>query len=211
MACLAHTSWWTTFQASHEQFSRLADAVNRMRPRLPRLLRRAAVTLGAAVLAVGFGMVAWAGYLAATGNVHTVIPGQLYRSAELSRNGFEQVIARFHIRTVINLRGANPGERWYDDELAATRVTGAQHVDLRMSATHRPSPAKLREINTILSRVEPPILVHCEAGADRSGLVAALYEFWIAHRTPAKAGAQLSFSYGHFPWLGSRTVAMDEA
>jgi protein tyrosine/serine phosphatase len=156
-------------------------------------------------------MTGWAGYLAMTGNIHTVIPGRLYRSAELSRGGFEQVIIHFHIRTVINLRGADPGERWYQNELAAALAVGARHVDLRLSATHLPSPAKLQEIKTVLEHAEPPILVHCQGGADRSGLVAALYEFWIAHYTAAEAGAQLSFNYGHFPWLGSRTIAMDEA
>ena len=134
-----------------------------------------------------------------------------YRSAELTRDGFEQIIERFHIRTVINLRGASPGKPWYDNELAAALAGGTQHVDLRMSATHGPDHAKLHEIETVLAHAETPILVHCQAGADRSGLVAALYEYWIAHRPPAEAGAQLSFRYGHFPWLDNRTSAMDEA
>ena len=181
------------------------------RQELLRVLRRAGTALGAAVLTVGLSVAGWAGYLAETGNIHTVIPGRLYRSAELSRDGFEQVIVRFHIRTVINLRGASPGQSWYDNELAAALAGGAHHVDLRMSATHRPDPAKLHEIETVLAHAEPPILVHCQGGADRSGLVAAFYEYWIARRPVAEAGGQLSFRYGHFPWLGSRTSAMDEA
>ena len=167
--------------------------------------------VGAVILAVGLGMAGWAGYLAATGNIHTVIPGVLYRSAELSRNGFEHVIVRFHIHTVINLRGADPGRAWYESELAAARAVDARHIDLPMSATHMPNRATLREIHVVLAHAAPPILIHCQGGADRSGLVAALYELWIAHLPPAVASAQLSFSYGHFPWLGSRTVAMDRA
>ena len=175
------------------------------------IVRRAALTLGSAVLAAGLGGAGWVGYLQASGNVHTVIPGTLYRSAELSMGGFESVIETHHVRTVINLRGANPGKRWYEDELAASAATGARHIDVRMSAREVPSAAKLQEIRTVLSQAEPPILIHCQAGADRSGLVAALYELWIAHRPPTEAGAQLSFAYGHFPWLGNRTAAMDAA
>jgi protein tyrosine/serine phosphatase len=156
-------------------------------------------------------MAGWAGYLQATGNIHTVIAGRLYRSAELGKGGFERVIARLHIATVINLRGANPGKPWYESELAASRAMGVRHIDLRMSATHLPSAETLREIRVMLAQAKAPILIHCEGGADRSGLVAALYELWIAHLPPAVAGTQLSFAYGHFPWLGSRTVAMDEA
>jgi protein tyrosine/serine phosphatase len=163
------------------------------------------------MLSLGLSMAGWAEYLAATGNIHTVIPNVLYRSAELSRSGFRHVIERFHIHTVINLRGANPGHPWYDNEVAAVLAAGARHVDLRMSATHVPSAAKLQKIEAALAQAQPPILIHCQGGADRSGLVAALYELWIAHRPAAKVSAQLSFAYGHFPWLGSRTAAMDEA
>jgi protein tyrosine/serine phosphatase len=112
---------------------------------------------------------------------------------------------------VINLRGANPGKAWYENELAATKAAGAGHIDLRMSASHIPTAAKLHEIRSVLAETPRPILIHCQGGADRSGLVAALYELWIAHRPASVAGEQLSFAYGHFPWLGSRTIAMDEA
>jgi protein tyrosine/serine phosphatase len=176
-----------------------------------RCCRRVALVLGLAVLAAGLGAAGWAGYLRVSGNVHTVIPGQLYRSAELDKAGFQDTIERFHVRTVINLRGANPGKPWYENELAASAAMGTRHIDVRMSATQVPNAAQLQEIRTLLSEAVTPILVHCQAGADRSGLVAALYELWIAHRSPAVAGEQLSFAYGHFPWLGSRTVAMDEA
>jgi protein tyrosine/serine phosphatase len=141
-----------------------------------------------------------------------LIPSSLARAlTEPSRAGFQQTILRFHIHTVINLRGADPRQPWYEDELAAARVSGAQHIDLRMSATHMPSPATLDELRAILNHATLPILIHCQSGADRSGLVAALYELWVVHRSPAEASLQLSFRYGHFPWLGSRTSAMDEA
>jgi protein tyrosine/serine phosphatase len=174
------------------------------------LLRRAAAVTGAATLFVGLTTGGWAAYLATTGNIHAVVPGRLVRSAELSRSGFEHVIARYHIRTVINLRGTDSGHAWYDDELAAARTAGARHLDIRLSATHPPSSAKLNEIKAVLANAQTPILIHCQGGADRSGLVAALYEYWVLHRPVDEAGAQLSFRYGHFPWLGSRTAAMDE-
>jgi protein tyrosine phosphatase (PTP) superfamily phosphohydrolase (DUF442 family) len=176
-----------------------------------RVLLRSAVAFWAVMMSLGLSMAGWAEYLAATGNFHTVIPGVLYRSAELSGSGFQRVIGHFHIHTVINLRGADPGHSWYDTEAAAVLAAGARHVDLRISATHVPSAAKVHEIQAVLAHAEPPILIHCQGGADRSGLVAALYELRIAHRQAAEAGAQLSFAYGHVPWLGSRTAAMDEA
>jgi protein tyrosine/serine phosphatase len=177
---------------------------------LSSLLCRAGAVIGTAALVVVLSVGGWAGYLMATGNIHTVLPGALFRSAELSRDGFEHVIRHFRINTVINLRGAAPGHRWYEDELEAARATGARHIDLRLSATHILSAAELDEIRIVLARAQRPVLIHCQGGADRSGLVAALYEYWIAHRSAEEAAEQLSFRYGHFPWLGSRSAAMDK-
>ncbi|MFD2031462.1 tyrosine-protein phosphatase [Ancylobacter dichloromethanicus] len=44
-----------------------------------------------------------------------------------------------------------------------------------------------------------PILIHCQAGADRSGLASALYLAAIKKNSAeAEAEAQLSIRYGHF-------------
>ena len=59
-----------------------------------RIVRRSALALGVLLLASICAAAGWAGYVQASGNVHTVIAGQLYRSAELSEKGFERVIAR---------------------------------------------------------------------------------------------------------------------
>jgi hypothetical protein len=54
-------------------------------------------------------------------------------------------------------------------------------------------------------------IIHCRGGADRSGLVAALCLF-VDEGTSAKdADRQLSILYGHFPYLWSRTGAMDRS
>jgi len=48
-----------------------------------------------------------------------------------------------------------------------------------------------------------PLLIHCKAGADRTGLASALYLGALEHQTRETAGWQLSILYGHIaiPWL----------
>jgi hypothetical protein len=58
---------------------------------------------------------------------------------------------------------------------------------------------------------EPALLVHCRNGADRSGLVSAIYLAEIQGVAVDEAIGQLSLYYGHFPWLISETGAMDES
>jgi hypothetical protein len=45
----------------------------------------------------------------------------------------------------------------------------------------------------------------------RTGLAAALFELTVMHKPAEIASGQLSFRYGHFPWLMSETDAMDKA
>ena len=54
----------------------------------------------------------------AGGNEHTVIPGKVYRSAQLSRERLQRTIADKKIRTVVNLRGCCPDMGWYQGEAA---------------------------------------------------------------------------------------------
>jgi undecaprenyl-diphosphatase len=145
------------------------------------------------------------------GNIHAVVPGRFYRSAQLDKGQFARVIARDSIRSILNLRGAHPTAPWYHDELAVADSLGVTHYDFGLSATHLVTPAQIDSILTIVRRAPKPMLVHCEGGADRSGLVSAFYAAVIVGQPKQQADEQLSLRFGHFPWLGSKTWAMDSS
>jgi len=155
-------------------------------------------------------MGAWALGLQVVGNIHVVEPGQLYRAAQLNGSALDHVLDSYGIRTVINLRGEHNGRPWYDDEVAVTRKHGLIHIDVPMSANREPNRATISKLINALEDAPKPILVHCRSGSDRSGLASALYELIVAHKAAADAAGQLSFRYGHFPWLWSHTFAMDD-
>ena len=167
------------------------------------------------ILWVALGLPAGLGlYLAGlqlTGNIHTVEPGALYRSAQLGEGALADIIDDYHIKSVINLRGAVPQASWYRGEIAVSQAHGVVHYDLPLSANSLVDPATMARITALLRSAPKPVLIHCQSGADRSGLVAAIYEYAIAARSPAEAAAQLSLRYGHVPYLWSRTGAMDKS
>jgi len=45
----------------------------------------------------------------------------------------------------------------------------------------------------------------------RSGLISAIWEYAVEGKSAQEASRQLSLFYGHFPYLGNRTKAMDES
>jgi protein tyrosine/serine phosphatase len=115
------------------------------------------------------------------------------------------------IKAILNLRGAHPGEPWYDDEVAISRMLGARHYDYGLSARRGVTDNQIADLIAIIRDAPKPLLVHCKSGADRTGLVSALYRFAVEGKGADEADAQLTVFYGHFPYLTSRTRAMDDS
>ena len=104
--------------------------------------------------------------------------------------------ARMGIRTVINLRGASGQSFWlFEDE--ACRALGMTLIDVNLSARQAPGRDRLLTLQSILTSAERPFLIHCKSGADRTGLVAALYLIWVEGKSVAEAQRQLSWRHVH--------------
>jgi len=166
------------------------------------------------VVALGTTGASIASYWALTqyeGNFHVVAEGALYRSAQLTKVELEKVVRDHGIRSILNLRGAHPGDPWYDDELAASEKLGVAHYDYALSSKRIVTGEQITEILAILGSAPKPLLVHCRSGADRAGLVSALYLFAGQGKAADEADRELSLAYGHFPYLMSKTRAMDDS
>ena len=149
------------------------------------------------------------GAMQISGNFHPVVPGEFYRSAQPTAADIAHYQKEYGIKTIINLRGENVGSAWYDTEIAQAQRLGIAHVNFRMSAKRELTPAQFTELIAILQNVEKPVLVHCNSGADRSGLISALYVAAIAKMGEEAAESHLSWWYGHIPVLFRAAYAMD--
>lgn len=148
-----------------------------------------------------------AGYILLGSNFHTVIPGQVYRSAQLSASSLEGILRENHIRTVVNLRGCCDGEAWYLDEGRVTLRNNVSMEDLGFSAGRLPSVITIRQLLEVIDNSEYPILFHCHKGADRTGMASAM-TLLLRTDTPLEdAREQLGWRYGHLP-IG-RTASID--
>ncbi len=150
-------------------------------------------------------------YLNEQGNFHVVTKNELYRGAQMDNDELSYYLNKYHIKSVLNLRGKSPDAQWYKDEIKISKRFDVIHYDYGFSASHLLSIKKMKGIVELLERLPKPILIHCKAGADRSGLVAALWLYKIKHYSFKKSFEQLSVLFGHFPYLGSPTVAMDKS
>lgn len=170
--------------------------------------RSIAVVVGS-VLLVAAVCGAWVGWIQAFDNVSVEFDGDVIRTAQVDPATMETLVKTYGIETVLNLRGANPGDDWFNGEVQAAERAGAHHVSLGLSATKEPDELLLAKLIETLKTAKKPILIHCSWGSDRTGLAAALYGLTVKKLTADAAAEQLSFRYGHFPWLTSETGAMD--
>ena len=137
--------------------------------------------------------------------------GKVYRSGQLSEKQLSKYIEKYRVQSILNLRGRNEKADWWVNEVNLANRLGVSHYDVALSSKRQPSPEQFREILYILQTAPKPLLIHCEAGADRSGLVSAVYLLEFEGYPYQKARRQLSFIYGHIPLLRPKTQAMDQA
>lgn len=139
-------------------------------------------------------------YLNEQGNFHTVTTGEAYRSAQLDRDELEHYIRKYNIRSIINLRDEHPDENWYREEILTAENLKVIHFDFGGIGTSRPPEIdSVSKLLTLFATAPRPILLHCMAGADRSGLAAAIWKVAIDGTSISEAKKQLSLRYGHMP------------
>lgn len=131
-------------------------------------------------------------------NFHAVVPGELYRSAEMPHERLAATIRRKGIATVVDLRNGRPDPdargRTEADVVAAA---GAAWVHVPMLSSKLPSKQRLLQLIDVLETAERPILVHCSSGALRTGVAAAIWLMTAERQSPGVADDQLRIRFGY--------------
>lgn len=159
-------------------------------------------------------LVFW-GWRHAVDNVGTVIPADsplgpasaVYRSDQMSPGALRHFIEEHQIQTVLNLRGPNPGENWYDAERITTLVSGAVQVDMPLSSCEWMSRDQALTLAATLQSARRPMLIHCFHGSERTGLASAMTRLLTEGLSPGEARKAFSWKYLFFG-LGDGVVTL---
>ena len=148
-------------------------------------------------------------------NLHEVVPGRFYRSAEMSRTDLEKTVRKLGIKTVIDLRldKDSPDESGVSESQAAQKGGAAYHHIPLSSARADQKPA-LMDLLNLYQTEQAPMLVHCSSGTHRSGIASAIWLLDREHYTYEQAMEQLTARYGFFEierkiktlWQGKPTL-----
>jgi protein-tyrosine phosphatase len=127
--------------------------------------------------------------------------GRLYRSGQISARLIEPTLRNHHIQVIVALAAAGMkpqdavaeeravADLGIDRELFALAGDGTGNVEIYAAAVAAIDKA---------TRAGKPVLVHCVAGAQRTGGVIAAYRLLVEHRPAAEAYAEMR-RFGHDP------------
>jgi uncharacterized protein (TIGR01244 family) len=104
--------------------------------------------------------------------------------------------AAMGFKTIINLRGESQ-TGYFALEREACAAHGVALVNAPMGSREAPPKARIHRAREIFETIAYPALMHCKSGADRAGLMAALYLHFRKGASIEEARAQLSLKYLH--------------
>ncbi len=143
-----------------------------------------------------------------------VTPGILYRSGELTADGFREAVDQLGIRTIVNLQ-----DEWPDPDLAVDyfsgrtvkerdlcRQLGVRYVyippDLippTQLPDHRPEAID-RFLRLMDDPTNYPVLIHCRAGLHRTGVMTCVYRMEYQNWSRQEALTELKANgFGEYP------------
>ncbi len=129
-------------------------------------------------------------------NFHVVYPNQVYRSSQMSQQALLDAVEKYKIKTVINLRGKHPEDLWYRNEMRASLADHIIHIDLSLPAHGLPTNDELIQLMNLLETAKKPFIIHCHAGADRTGLASAMVMILAGDKNKTEITKQASWRYG---------------
>jgi protein tyrosine phosphatase (PTP) superfamily phosphohydrolase (DUF442 family) len=135
----------------------------------------------------------WARKLAAPGldNFYQVTTN-LYRGAQPTAEGMAR-LQSLGVRSVISLR-------WLRSDRHELRGTGLKSFRFDMVAWHANTDDVVNFLKTATDTNNLPAFVHCEFGADRTGLMCAMYRIVVCDWTKEDAIAEMKNGGFHFSW-----------
>lgn len=150
---------------------------------------------------------AWAQPIALPGvpNLHKV-SDTLFRSAQPDAAGMQN-LKKLGVETIVNLRAFHSDR----DEIG---MTGLGYEHIYMKAWHPEEEDVIRFLQIVTNPKRTPVLVHCQHGADRTGMMVAIYR--IAVQGWSKEEAAREMTEGGFgfhevwvnliPWLNALDI-----
>ena len=128
-------------------------------------------------------------------NFHKV-DNEVYRSSQLTPWKLKRLIKKYNIKTIINLRG-NHKNYLYQKEKEICKKMDVIYIPFQISSRNLPKDYEIESLINIFKNAKKPLLFHCKAGADRTGMVSTLYHIINGINKKEAIKRELKLRYGY--------------
>jgi len=155
-----------------------------------------------AILLIGGGIGVWEGIIknrAIPKHFGVVQKGQLYRSSLISAALVKKVLSKYKIKVIIDLAANSPDDRDRQAEKQTAAELGIERLTfpLRGDGTGDINDYARAIAAIVQAKHEhKPVLVHCNAGLQRTGGVIAAYQLLVEQKDPSFVYREFT----HYDW-----------
>lgn len=121
-----------------------------------------------------------------------------WRSNQPSPGFVRTLRQKYGIQTIISLRMPDNSGHYLLEKEACDKY-GITLLHHKFSSREFPSAEAVLKAKDILHTAKSPLLIHCKSGADRAGLMSALYRHFVLNEPIEDVWRkELNWRYGHF-------------
>ena len=141
-------------------------------------------------IVIGLAIWAWFGFIryhVIPKKFGVVVPGHIYRSGQISASLIKKTLTKYNIRIIVDLTSADPDNHDKQAEKQAAAELNIKVLRFPMSGNGTGDVNDYASAVAAIANAEKqnlPVLVHCAAGAARTGGVIATYRLLVQKIDP---------------------------
>ena len=126
------------------------------------------------------------------------ISDNAFRSSQPTMWQLRRMVRKHGIRTILNLKGANPNSAYWALEREQCEKLGIALIDIDIRSREAPRPEDIRRAKALFASIAYPVWMHCKAGADRAGIYATFFQHFHQQMPIERTDQLRLWPYGHF-------------
>ena len=154
----------------------------------------------AAILIIGISLFFVARHKLGPYHLKTVKENVLYRCGSLRPYNLEHVAKKYGIKSIVSMRLQTEGDwevDWYDNEKTYCEQHDMNFYHIPIAGKNLPTDDDVNKWFEIMdNQANYPVLLHCEQGVVRTGVMVALYDIKYSGKEPKAAWDELP-TFGH--------------